>query len=120
MKLSPSLSGESIYVEHLKAKGESFHHTCLIYPSLEAVRKAKDELVNQGREILQSAMAGEDFEFYYLDIPETGSILELLYVADPEAPREDHRITTIGWYTFHFYSISKTQLRPTRRERRLL
>ena len=87
-ELIEPLSGESVYVEHLKTKGGGFHHTCLIYPSLEALRKAKDELVNQGRELVQSAMVGELAEFYYFDIPEIGSIIELLYLAEPGAPPE--------------------------------
>ena len=91
-ELIEPLSGESVYVEHLKTKGEGFHHTCIAYPSVEALRMAKDELVNQGREIVQSAMVGEAAEFYYFDIPELGSILELLYLAESEA----HPEKTIG------------------------
>jgi hypothetical protein len=34
-------TGESIYVEHLEANGEGFHHTCIAYPTHEALREAR-------------------------------------------------------------------------------
>lgn len=37
-ELASPQTGRSVYDEHLEAHGESFHHTCLVYPSLEAVR----------------------------------------------------------------------------------
>jgi hypothetical protein len=46
-------SGRSVYEEHLEKHGEGFHHTCLAYPSLEALREAKTELRRQGRELIQ-------------------------------------------------------------------
>lgn len=81
-------SGESIYVEHLKTKGEGLHHTCIAYPSLDAMRQAKDELMKQGRVIIQSAVLGELGEFCYFDIPETGAILELLYLKEELPPEK--------------------------------
>jgi hypothetical protein len=80
--------GESIYVGHLEANGEGFHHTCVAYPSREAMRAAKAELVRQGREIVQSADMGELGEFCYFDIPEMGALLELLYVTELPAPEK--------------------------------
>ena len=77
--ISP-LSGESVYVEHLKAKGDGFHHTCFTYPSLEAARAARDELLSQGRELVQSADMGDIGEFYYFHIAETDALLEVLYL----------------------------------------
>ena len=79
--------GESIYVGHLEANGEGFHHTCVAYPSREAMREAKAELVRQGREMVQSADMGELGEFCYFDIPELGALLELLYVTELHRPR---------------------------------
>lgn len=38
--LSP-LSGETVYAEHLAKHGEGFHHTCLFYPDVGALRAAK-------------------------------------------------------------------------------
>lgn len=81
-------SGESIYVEHLKAKGEGFHHTCIAYASHEALREAKAELTRQGREMIQSGDFGEVGEFCYFDIVETGSILELLYLKEQPPPEK--------------------------------
>jgi methylmalonyl-CoA/ethylmalonyl-CoA epimerase len=85
-ELLAPLEGESIYVDHLEANGEGFHHTCVAYPSREAMREAKAELVSQGREIVQSADMGELGEFCYFDIPEMGALLELLYVTELPPP----------------------------------
>src|SRR5439155_16784122 len=74
--------GESIYVGHLEANGEGFHHTCIAYSSREAMREAKAELVRQGREIVQSADKGELGELCYFEMPEMGALLELLYVTE--------------------------------------
>jgi methylmalonyl-CoA/ethylmalonyl-CoA epimerase len=81
-------SGRSVYDEHLEQHGEGFHHTCLVYPSLEAVREAKADLRRQGREPLQEASAGGLFEFAFFPFPEIGSLVELLYldVANLPAP----------------------------------
>jgi hypothetical protein len=73
-------TGKSVYDDHLENHGEGFHHTCLVYPSLEAVREAKAELLRQGREMIQEASAGEVFEFGYFSFPEIGSAVELLYL----------------------------------------
>jgi len=81
-------TGESIYVEHLKAHGEGFHHTCIAYPSLEALREAKAELTRQGRELVQSGDLGEQGEFCYFDIAETGALLELLYLKELPPPEK--------------------------------
>ena len=57
-ELLEPVSGESVYVEHLKSKGEGFHHACLAYPSLESMRAAKDELLAQNREMSNLAASG--------------------------------------------------------------
>ncbi|TPW17180.1 MAG: lactoylglutathione lyase-like protein, partial [bacterium] len=54
-ELVSPLTGPSVYDEHLARHGEGFHHTCLVYPTLEALKAAKAELVRQGREIIQEA-----------------------------------------------------------------
>ncbi|MGD0715234.1 MAG: VOC family protein [Gaiellaceae bacterium] len=81
-------TGESIYVEHLEAKGEGFHHTCIAYPTHEALREAKAELTRQGREMVQSGDFGELGEFCYFDIAETGALLELLYLKEQAPPEK--------------------------------
>jgi len=80
--------GESIYVGHLEANGEGFHHTCVAYPTREALREAKAQLVRQGREVVQSADMGELGEFCYFDLPEIGALLELLYVTELPPPEK--------------------------------
>jgi len=81
--------GESIYVDHLEANGEGFHHSCIAYSSREAMREAQAELVRQGREIVQSADMGELGEFCYFEMPEIGgALLELLYVTELPPPEK--------------------------------
>jgi hypothetical protein len=81
-------TGESIYVAHLETNGEGFHHTCIAYPSREAMQEAKAELVEQGREIVQSADMGELGEFCYFHLAEIDSLLELLYVTELPPPEK--------------------------------
>jgi hypothetical protein len=87
-ELLAPLEGESIYVEHLAANGEGFHHTCMMYPSREAMRDAKAELERQERTMVQSADMGDLGEFCYYDIPEIGSLIELLYIAELPPPEK--------------------------------
>ena len=79
-------SGRSVFEEHLEEHGESFHHTCLIYPSLEAVREAKAEFRRQGRELVQEASGGDVFDFSYFRFPEIGSLVEVLYLDPAKLP----------------------------------
>jgi Glyoxalase/Bleomycin resistance protein/Dioxygenase superfamily len=85
-ELIAPLEGESIYVDFLKTNGEGLHHTCIAYPTREALHEAKEELTRQGRELVQSADMGELGEFCYFQIPEIGSLLELLYVTELPPP----------------------------------
>jgi catechol 2,3-dioxygenase-like lactoylglutathione lyase family enzyme len=77
-------TGRTVYDEHLEAHGEGFHHTCLVYPTIAAVREAKAELQRQGRVLIQEGNGGEMFEFGYFHFPEIGSLVEVLYL-DPTA-----------------------------------
>jgi methylmalonyl-CoA/ethylmalonyl-CoA epimerase len=79
-------SGRSVFEEHLEKYGEGFHHTCLVYPSLEAVREAKAELQRQGRELIQEARGGDVFDFGYFRFPEIGSLVEVLYLDPAKLP----------------------------------
>jgi hypothetical protein len=79
-------SGRSICDEHLEQHGEGFHHTCLVYPSLEAVREAKAALRRQGREAIQEGSAGTAFEFGYFWLAEIGSFVEVLYLDAAQLP----------------------------------
>jgi len=75
-------SGRSVFDEQLEKYGEGFHHTCLVYPSLAAVREIKAELQRQGRELVQEASGGDVFDLAYFRFPEIGSLVEVLYL-DP-------------------------------------
>ncbi len=79
-------AGESVYTEHLEQHGEGFHHTCLAFPSLEAMREAKSELLGQGRELVQGGSVGDAVEFAYFMIPEIGAVVELLYLGELPPP----------------------------------
>lgn len=79
-------TGKTVFDEHLEKHGASFHHTCLMYPSIEAVRAAKAELVLQGRELLQEGSGGDVFDFGYFVFPEIGSAVELLYLDATQLP----------------------------------
>jgi methylmalonyl-CoA/ethylmalonyl-CoA epimerase len=79
-------SGRSVFDEHLERHGEGFHHTCFVYPSLEAVREAKAELHRQGREVIQAGSAGDVFDFAYFLFPEIGSSVEVLYLDGSKLP----------------------------------
>jgi catechol 2,3-dioxygenase-like lactoylglutathione lyase family enzyme len=85
-ELLAPISGHSVYTEHLEAQGEGFHHTCHIFPTREAMEAAQAELAAQGRDMIQSGSSGEAFAFCYFTIPETGSTLELLYLAGLPPP----------------------------------
>lgn len=78
--------GHSVYDEHLSRHGEGFHHTCLVYASMEAVRAAKAELRQQGREVILEGWAGDVFDFAYVSFPEIGSVVELLYLDASKLP----------------------------------
>lgn len=79
-------TGRTVYDEHLQKHGDGFHHTCLVYPSMEAVRAAKAELLREGREMTQDASAGDVFDFSYFAFPEIGSAVELLYLDASKLP----------------------------------
>ena len=78
--------GRSVYDEHLEEHGEGFHHTCLVYPSLETVREAKAELQQQGRELVQEASGGDVFELGFFRFPEIGSLVEVLFIDPAKLP----------------------------------
>ncbi len=78
--------GRSVYEEHLEKHGDGFHHTCLVYASLEACREAKADLVRHGRELVQEASAGDLFDFGYFRIPEIGSLVEVLFLDAAKLP----------------------------------
>ena len=88
LELIEPLTGRSVYVEHLETKGEGFHHTCIFYPSRESARQARDELAAQGRQLIQTGDLGELGEFCYFHMPETDSVLELLYLSELPLPEE--------------------------------
>jgi hypothetical protein len=90
-ELIAPVEGESIYVDFLKTHGEGMHHTCVAYETREALHAAKAELTRQGREMVQSADMGELGEFCYFELPELGSLLELLFVTELPPPE-----TTVG------------------------
>jgi hypothetical protein len=86
-------TGRTIYDEYLEQHGDGFHHSCIVYPSLQAVREAKAELQRQGRELVQEGSAGDVFDFGYFHFPEIGSLVEVLYLDPTKLPPPE---TVIG------------------------
>ncbi len=78
--------GASLYEEHLGATGDGFHHTCLLYSTVEDLRAAKAALVSEGREVLQEGGTPGVFEFAYFVFPEIGSPIEVLYLNAEKLP----------------------------------
>jgi hypothetical protein len=85
-ELASPFSGRSVFEEHLDKHGDGFHHTCLVYPTLQAVRDVKTELCRQGRQVIQEASAGDVFDFAYFLVPEIGSVVEVLYLDAARMP----------------------------------
>lgn len=85
-------SGRSVFDEHLAQHGEGFHHCCLVYSSMAAVREAKAALLAQGRELMQEASAGDVFDFAYFFFPEIGSAIEVLYLDVAKLPAPERVI----------------------------
>ena len=79
-------TGDSLYVEHLKTKGEGFHHTCLMYENHQAMLSAKAEMISQGRKMVQSGRIADLGEFCYFEVAETGEIMELLFLSELPPP----------------------------------
>lgn len=83
--ISPHM-GRTVYDEHLERLGEGFHHTCLVYATIEEVRAAKADLVRQGRELIQEGHSGDSFEFGYFQFPEIASPVEVLFIDMAQMP----------------------------------
>ena len=79
-------TGRSVYVEHLEEYGEGFHHTCVSYSSLEALRDVKAELRQHGREVIQEGSLGDFLDFAYFRISEIGSLVEVMYLDAAKLP----------------------------------
>jgi len=88
-ELATPLVGRSVYDEFLEQHGDGFHHTCLVYPTLDAVRHAKADLLQQGRQIIQEGGHADLFDFAYFSFPEINSAVEVLYLDPTRLPPPD-------------------------------
>lgn len=79
-------AGKSVYDEHLEQFGNGFHHTPMVYPTMQAVRDAKAALLDDGRTMLQEGSGGDVFDFSYFEFPEIGSPIELLFLDAEKLP----------------------------------
>ena len=77
--LSP-LSGKSVYTEHLKSRGEGYHHSCLAYTDIESMQSAKADLLAKGYRMIQHGYTEGVFEFCYFELPAANIIMELLFL----------------------------------------
>jgi hypothetical protein len=81
-------TGHSVYNEHLKLKGEGFHHTCLAYADLESLQSAKEALQKQGHKMVQHGYTAGAFEFCYFELTEPNMMIELLYLKELPPPEK--------------------------------
>ena len=81
-------TGHSIYDEHLKQKGEGYHHSCFAYSDLEGMQAAKDELQKGGYKMVQHGYTEGVFEFCYFELTEPNMLLELLYLKELPPPEK--------------------------------
>src|SRR5687767_12578746 len=68
-------SGTSVYDEHLKLKGEGYHHTCFAYADIQSMQSAREELKSQGYKMIQQGYTEGSFEFCYLELTEPNILL---------------------------------------------
>lgn len=81
-------TGHSVYNEHLKSKGEGYHHCCLAYADLESMQSAKDELQKKGYKMIQHGYTEGVFEFCYFELTEPNMLVELLYLKELPPPEK--------------------------------
>ena len=81
-------TGRNVYDEHLKLKGEGFHHICFAYSDLESMQSAKDELKKQGYKMVQHGYTEGIFEFCYFELTQPDMLLELLYIKELPPPEK--------------------------------
>lgn len=81
-------TGHSVYEEHLKLKGEGYHHTCFAYSDWESMKSAKEELQNQGFKMIQHGYTDDFFEFCYFELTEPNMLFELLYIKELPPPEK--------------------------------
>ena len=81
-------TGRSVYEEHLKRKGEGYHHACFAYVDLESMQSAKEELQQQGHKMIQHGYTEGFFEFCYFELTEPNMLLELLYLKELPPPEK--------------------------------
>lgn len=81
-------TGHSVYNEHLKTKGEGYHHTCLVYSELESMQAASASLENEGYKKIQHGYTTGLFEFCYFELGEPNIIIELLYLKEMPPPEK--------------------------------
>lgn len=81
-------TGHSVHDDHLKLKGEGYHHTCFAYADLESMQAAKDELQKQGYKMVQHGYTEGVFEFCYFELTKPNMLLELLYLNELPPPEK--------------------------------
>ena len=86
-ELIQPLTGDNFYAEHLKERGEGFHHTCFTYPDIDALHAARDNMLVKGRGLVQTMTLGAS-ESCAFEIFETNAALELRCIADPGPPEK--------------------------------
>jgi catechol 2,3-dioxygenase-like lactoylglutathione lyase family enzyme len=88
LELVSPATGESVYDDHLKQKGEGYHHVCLAYPDLESMQSAKEELKGQGYQMIQHGYTEGAFEFCYFALTDPNMLIELLFLKGLPPPEK--------------------------------
>ena len=88
LELISPVSGQSYYNDHLREKGEGYHHICFAYADLQSMQAAKEELLGQGYKMIQNGYTEGVFEFCYIELTEPNLLLELLFLKELPPPEK--------------------------------
>ena len=93
IELIQPVAGESHLSEQLSQQGEGNHHTAFTFPNYKAFDNVRKALISQDYLSIQFGKTEGFFEFEYFEMPELGTIIELLWVE--QMPESDGTIFSL-------------------------